>query len=597
MAICSQCQAPLKPGKRFCTNCGIAVPATPLSPDRQPEPQIEAPSPRCAHCNAPLKPGKNFCTACGMLALPLAEAAPPAEIVFTQERVKPTTPLCAQCHAPLKPGRRFCSECGAPTPSERQPPLSPPAPPRATAQPVAKVEVVITGDATSQRQGFGPRFNAALIDGVILFGLALMLGFVFRFQLLMPVLLAAYYYLEVILGYTPGKRVGGLVVLQEDGTKATPDVLKKRWQLKVGLTSLINLLTLMGTDLGFPSPLIYLLQVPSLLIVAGCFSIFGATRQTFYDKMAKTAVFSLSLSGSLATDATSLWQELQTAWRNLGQYLKKSSGIFDAQGTFSFQGALLFPVRIVQARSQSFLRGFLIGGGIHLLVVSLSGGFGDVATFPSGLFIPTKDSIFFPVALAIWGTASAVITYFLNRRRASRIGFKAAAWSFWITWLTGLAWAMLTTSDLLADDGGLSELGSNPTGFIEEGGVALVGQSGGTGLVTGIGAGAGAGAGSSSDDSASSSASSLTAGGVTAQSSPQTSGSSAGAAISSSSVSARSSDSSVSSSLSSALSSHCPLIVLIAFIGIVLVIVEFKQPILGFVKLGNFVIIRIIIVK
>lgn len=52
----------------------------------------------CISCHAPLKPGAKFCTQCG--------APQPVETE--------TTSQCSACHAPLKPGVKFCTQCGAP---------------------------------------------------------------------------------------------------------------------------------------------------------------------------------------------------------------------------------------------------------------------------------------------------------------------------------------------------------------------------------------------------------------------------------------------------------------------------------------------------
>lgn len=52
----------------------------------------------CISCHATLKPGAKFCTQCG--------TPQPVEAK--------TTPQCSTCHATLKPRAKFCTQCGAP---------------------------------------------------------------------------------------------------------------------------------------------------------------------------------------------------------------------------------------------------------------------------------------------------------------------------------------------------------------------------------------------------------------------------------------------------------------------------------------------------
>lgn len=66
---CAACGAPLKPGARFCGECGASTPP----PDRHDEPEAaEAvaaaePTPACRACGGPLKPDARFCPGCGAL--------------------------------------------------------------------------------------------------------------------------------------------------------------------------------------------------------------------------------------------------------------------------------------------------------------------------------------------------------------------------------------------------------------------------------------------------------------------------------------------------------------------------------------------------
>lgn len=79
-AQCSFCGALLRPGARFCPQCG-----RPTGTQRS----------RCSSCGASLRPGARFCPHCGRPV--------PAPRMF-----------CPLCHTPVRPGARFCPRCGNP---------------------------------------------------------------------------------------------------------------------------------------------------------------------------------------------------------------------------------------------------------------------------------------------------------------------------------------------------------------------------------------------------------------------------------------------------------------------------------------------------
>ncbi len=125
---CTNCNAELGPGARFCGECG-----QPVSTAAEPPPRIERavppPTVRCANCGAELGPGERFCGECGQ-PVPAPVEPPPIRL------------RCASCGAELAPGERFCGECGQPVAAAAEPPPRPAVrptapPPRPTARPMA----------------------------------------------------------------------------------------------------------------------------------------------------------------------------------------------------------------------------------------------------------------------------------------------------------------------------------------------------------------------------------------------------------------------------------------------------------------------------
>ena len=88
--VCSQCNAEIQPGVKFCKECGKPVEEN--LEDNSEEIEISKSNVRCPQCNAELKGDDKFCTECGA-------------------KIEPVT-NCPKCNAPLKPDTSFCTECG-----------------------------------------------------------------------------------------------------------------------------------------------------------------------------------------------------------------------------------------------------------------------------------------------------------------------------------------------------------------------------------------------------------------------------------------------------------------------------------------------------
>lgn len=167
-------------------------------------------------------------------------------------------------------------------------------------------------DMFSNRIGFGPRFGATLLD--ILFVILLCTPFtlmgglaatfisalgldamaseedaaafavigmgagILATLVLVGILGLAYTLIEAFTGASPGKRVMGLQVAREDGSKGDVQLYLVRWALKNS-----------GNLLQFVLPLISTLA--SLVFFFGCFAALGDKKQALHDIIAKTAVY------------------------------------------------------------------------------------------------------------------------------------------------------------------------------------------------------------------------------------------------------------------------------------------------------------------
>ena len=77
---CPNCGKPLRPGARFCGNCGATIPATPAA--QAGKPPAGAATIPCPQCGKPVRVGAKFCSNCGKVLqpepAPLATSSPPA---------------------------------------------------------------------------------------------------------------------------------------------------------------------------------------------------------------------------------------------------------------------------------------------------------------------------------------------------------------------------------------------------------------------------------------------------------------------------------------------------------------------------------------
>jgi predicted amidophosphoribosyltransferase len=107
---CTNCNAELPEGTRFCTECGKPieqVPAIdePANDEKSPEEgDISQKSINCPECHAEVQPGSKFCMECG------AKIEAGSKMESTPTPVQETR--CPECQAEMPPGTRFCTECG-----------------------------------------------------------------------------------------------------------------------------------------------------------------------------------------------------------------------------------------------------------------------------------------------------------------------------------------------------------------------------------------------------------------------------------------------------------------------------------------------------
>ena len=150
-----------------------------------------------------------------------------------------------------------------------------------------------------EKIGFGPRFLAALIDGVILFGVAMVLGLIlgggasafsgggsYIAGLVVSLFSLGYTSLEIFKAATPGKMIMKIAIRNADGSVAPQEVLIKRWAIKssgslVHTVSAITTIALIG----------HIGMLFGLVILVGCFFVLGADKLALHDKIAGTAVY------------------------------------------------------------------------------------------------------------------------------------------------------------------------------------------------------------------------------------------------------------------------------------------------------------------
>ena len=171
------------------------------------------------------------------------------------------------------------------------------------------------------RIGFGRRFVALLVDAVLvlivtvvlapviggLLGVAVgvgagaagadpvaiaaggALGAIVAFLIAVPFVSVAYFVVEGVAGWTPGKLALGLQIASADGTAAPVEALLGRFAVKHAQTILASVGGIAGVEL-----LETIGGLAGLVVFIGCFLALGEARQALHDKAAGTAVFARS---------------------------------------------------------------------------------------------------------------------------------------------------------------------------------------------------------------------------------------------------------------------------------------------------------------
>jgi hypothetical protein len=99
---CPNCGKPIRPGAKFCGNCGYTLPATPAQAGT-PTPAPAAPGQAaCPHCGKPVRPDAKFCPNCGKNIG--AGVSPPTPIPGSLAPVQPSaSPPAAPGISPVTP--------------------------------------------------------------------------------------------------------------------------------------------------------------------------------------------------------------------------------------------------------------------------------------------------------------------------------------------------------------------------------------------------------------------------------------------------------------------------------------------------------------
>ena len=179
------------------------------------------------------------------------------------------------------------------------------------------------------RIGFGARFGAAIIDGVIIgvlnfviggtivtmLGIGMMsaaggaatpeaaagmlsgmIATVLAMVAIISLLYVVYFLIEGIVGASPGKMILGIKVGTADGKQGNIGLYLKRWGIKNSPYLLMVLAMVLGlVGVSDPGGIIGIIgQVLGLIIFIGAFLIFGASKQCLHDKLAGTAIYKRS---------------------------------------------------------------------------------------------------------------------------------------------------------------------------------------------------------------------------------------------------------------------------------------------------------------
>ena len=155
------------------------------------------------------------------------------------------------------------------------------------------------------RQGFGIRLGALVIDVVFIIILGFVVNLIFgrgftfsysigtvqgsiAYNLVSGLVGLAYWSTEIFRAASPGKMILGLTIGSETGSPATQNQLMTRFALKHSP----NLLMLVGGIIPFLGFIFGLLAVlAAIAVFVGCFFALGQSRQALHDTIAHTAVY------------------------------------------------------------------------------------------------------------------------------------------------------------------------------------------------------------------------------------------------------------------------------------------------------------------
>jgi len=174
-----------------------------------------------------------------------------------------------------------------------------------------------------KRIGFGTRFGAKIVDTVVIMVLALIIvgpiigvimgsevaeasrdatsdlgdkdiaegvggffGFLAGMVLSIPITWILYSLIEGLTGASPAKMMFGIKVANENGTEGDIKTYMMRWAFYNGQ----NIISIFALLVGI-SFLSTIATIYALIILVGCFLVFGEKKQSFHGKWSKTAVF------------------------------------------------------------------------------------------------------------------------------------------------------------------------------------------------------------------------------------------------------------------------------------------------------------------
>lgn len=105
-------------------------------------------------------------------------------------------------------------------------------------------------------------------------------GMIFALTMLNSFVMLLYSLMELFTNASPGKRIMGIAIGSDEGTKASRALLLRRWALKYASYALALI------------PLTYTLgSILSFLITCGCLLAFGVQRQALHDMAVHSAVY------------------------------------------------------------------------------------------------------------------------------------------------------------------------------------------------------------------------------------------------------------------------------------------------------------------